>query len=111
MSRVNIVPSNGWQSSVSSSLWSEFTTGVSLKSTAAEATFTTGASATTIMISSNRNAASQWPSGWVGRPPAVGIHRQVHANQEPLTPPSGSLEGPDFGVQDSSGPVEATAPV
>jgi len=102
------VPSNGWQPSVSSSLRSEFTTGVSMISTGAEATFTTGASATTIMISSNRNAASQWPSG---RPPAAGVQRQVYANFEALTPTSGSLEGPDIGVQNPSGSVEAAAPV
>jgi hypothetical protein len=111
MSRVNIVPSNGWQPSVSSSLRSEFTTGVSMISTGAEATFTTGASATTIMISSNRNAASQWPSGRAGRPPAAGVQRHVYANFEALTPTSGSLEGPDIGVQNPSGPVEAAAPV
>jgi hypothetical protein len=107
MSRVNIVPSNGWQPSVSSSSRSEFTTGVSMISTGAEATFTTGASATTIMISSNRNAASQWPSGRAGRPPAARVQRQVYANFEAPTPTSGSLEGPE----DPSGPVEAAAPV
>lgn len=105
------MPSNGWQPSVSSSLRSEFTTGVSMMSTGAEATFTTGASATTIMISSNRNAASQWPSGWAGRPPAAGVQRHVYANFEALTPTSGSLEGPDIGVQNPTGPVEAAAPV
>jgi hypothetical protein len=105
------VPSNGWQPSVSSSLRSEFTTGVSMISTGTEATFTTGASATTIMISSNRNAASQWPSGRAGRPPAAGVQRQVYANFEALTPTGGSLEGPDIGVQNPSGPVEAAAPV
>jgi len=108
MGIASIVPSNGWQPSVCSSLRSEFTTGVSMISTGAEATFTTGASATTIMISSNRNAASQWPSG---RPPAAGVQRQVYANFEALTPTSGSLEGPDIGVQNPSGPVEAAAPV
>lgn len=107
MSRVNIVPSNGWQPSVSSSLRSEFTTGVSMISTGTEATFTTGASATTIMISSNRNAASQWPSGRAGRPPAAGVQRHVYANPEALIPTSGSLEG----AEDPSGPVEAAAPV
>ena len=80
-------------------------------STGTEATFTSGASATTIMISSNRNAASQWPSGRAGRPPAVGVHRHVTANPEALTPTSAPLEGPDIGFQDSSGPVEAAAPV
>ena len=107
MSRVNIVPSNGWQPSVSSSLRSEFTTGVLMISTGAEATFTTGASATTIMISSNRNAASQWPSGRAGRPPAAGVQRHVYANPEALIPTSGSLEG----TEDPGGPVEAAAPV
>ncbi len=111
MGLVGIVPSNGWQPSICSSLRSEFTTGVSMISTGTEATFTSGASATTIMISSNRNAASQWPSGRAGRPPAVGVHRHVTANPEALTPTSAPLEGPDIGVQDSSGPVEAAAPV
>ena len=80
-------------------------------STGTEATFTTGASATIIMISSNRNAASQWPSGRAGRPPAAGVQRQVYANFEALTPTGGALEGPDIGVQNPSGPVEAAAPV
>jgi len=80
-------------------------------STGTEATFTTGASATTLMISSNRNAASQRPSDRAGRPAAVGVQGHVHANPEALTPTTGSLAGPDIGVQDSSGPVEAAAPV
>jgi len=111
MGIVSIVPSNGWQPSVCSSLRSEFTTGASMISTGTEATFTTGASATTLMISSNRNAASQRPSDRAGRPAAVGVQGHVHANPEALTPTTGSLAGPDIGVQDSSGPVEAAAPV
>ena len=107
MGIVSIVPSNGWQPSVCSSLRSEFTTGVSMISTGTEATFTTGASATTLMISSNRNAASQRPSGRAGRPAAVGVQGHVHANPEAPTPTSGSLEG----TEDPSGSVEATAPV
>lgn len=107
MGIVSIVPSNGWQPSVCSSLRSEFTTGVSMISTGTEATFTTGASATTLMISSNRNAASQRPSGRAGRPAAVGVQGHVHANPEALTPTSGSLTGPE----DPSGSVEAAAPV
>jgi len=59
------------------------------------------------MISSNRNAASQWPSGRAGRPPAAGVQRHVYANPEALIPTSGSLEG----AEDPSGPVEAAAPV
>jgi hypothetical protein len=107
MGIVSIVPSNGWQPSVCSSLRSEFTTGVSMISTGTEATFTTGASATTLMISSNRNAASQRPSGRAGRPAAVGVQGHVHANPEAPTPTSGSLEG----TEDPSGSVEAAAPV
>jgi hypothetical protein len=76
-------------------------------STGTEATFTTGASATTIMISSNRNAASQRPSGRAGGPPAAGVQRHVYANPEALIPTSGSLEG----TEDPSGSVEAAAPV
>jgi hypothetical protein len=76
-------------------------------STGTEATFTTGASATTLMISSNRNAASQRPSGRAGRPAAVGVQGHVHANPEAPTPTSGSLEG----TEDPSGSVEAAAPV
>ena len=107
MDIVSIVPSNGWQPSVCSSLRSEFTTGVSMISTGTEATFTTGASATALMISSNRNAASQRPSGRAGRPAAVGVQGHVHANPEAPTPTSGSLEG----TEDPSGSVEAAAPV
>jgi hypothetical protein len=107
MGIVSIVPSNGWQPSVCSSLRSEFTTGVSMISTGTEATFTTGASATTLMISSNRNAASQRPSGRAGRPAAVGVQGHVHANPEAPTPTSGSLEG----TEDPSGSVGAAAPV
>jgi len=107
MGIVSIVPSNGWQPSVCSSLRSEFTMGVSMISTGTEATFTTGASATTLMISSNRNAASQRPSGRAGRPAAVGVQGHVHANPEAPTPTSGSLEG----TEDPSGSVEAAAPV
>ena len=107
MGIVSIVPSNGWQPSVCSSLRSEFTTGISMISTGTEATFTTGASATTLMISSNRNAASQRPSGRAGRPAAVGVQGHVHANPEAPTPTSGSLEG----TEDPSGSVEAAAPV
>jgi len=107
MGIVSIVPSNGWQPSVCSSLRSEFTTGVSMISTGTEATFTTGASATTLMISSNRNAASQRPSDRAGRPAAVGVQGHVHANPEAPTPTSGSLEG----TEDPSGSVEAAAPV
>ena len=107
MGIVSIVPSNGWQPSVCSSLRSEFTMGVSMISTGTEATFTTGASATTLMISSNRSAASQWPSGRAGHSPAVGAQRHVYANPEALIPTSGSLEG----TEDPSGSVEAAAPV
>src|ERR1700730_9476478 len=107
MDRVSILPSNGWQPLVRSSLRSEFTTGVSMISTGAKATFTTGPSATTIMFSSNRSAASQWPSGRAGHSPAVGAQRHVYANPEALIPTSGSLEG----TEDPSGSVEAAAPV
>jgi hypothetical protein len=76
-------------------------------STGTKATFTTSASATTIMTSSNRGAASQWPSGRAGRPPAVGAQRHVYANPEALIPTSGSLEG----TGGPSGSVEAATPV
>ena len=111
MGKVSIVRSDGWKTSVYSSLMSEFTTGVTLISTGSEATFTTDASATTIMIASNRNAPSIWPSGRSGRPPAIGVQGHVNANPDTATPASGSLEVPDTDVQDPSGPVEAAAPV
>jgi len=111
MGRVSIVPSDQWQSSVYSSLGPEYTTAVAMISTGSEATFTTGASATTIMIASNRNAASQWPAGRVGRPPAIETQGRVNANREAPTPTSDLLEAADIGVQDPSGAVEAAAPV
>lgn len=111
MGEVSIVRSDGWKTSVYSSLMSDFTTGVTLISTGSEATFTTGASATTIMIASNRNAPSIWPSGRSGRPPAIGVQGHVNANPIAATPASGSLEVADTDVQDPSGPVEAAAPV
>jgi hypothetical protein len=111
MGKVSIVRSDGWKTSVYSSLMSDFTTGVTLISTGSEATFTTGASATTIMIASNRNAPSIWPSGRSGRPPAIGVQGHVNANPIAATPASGSLEVADTDVQDPSGPVEAAAPV
>jgi hypothetical protein len=111
MGEVSIVRSDGWETSVYSSLMSDFTTGVTLISTGSEATFTTGASATTIMIASNRNAPSIWPSGRSGRPPAIGVQGHVNANPIAATPASGSLEVADTDVQDPSGPVEAAAPV
>ena len=90
---------------------SKFTTGVTLISTGSEATFTTGASATTIMIASNRNPPSIRPSGRSGLPSAIGVQGHVNANPDTATPASGSLEAPDTDVQDPSGPVEAVPPV
>jgi hypothetical protein len=87
-------------------LRSDFTTGVSIIGTSTEATFTTGASATTIVISSKRNIASQSPSG---RSAVVGVQSTPHANTEAPTPTSGPTEGSDIGTQDPSGPVEAAA--
>lgn len=90
MARAIILPSNEWQPSIYSSLRSEFTTGVSVIATSAEATFTAGGSAVTIVISSNRNTASTRPSG---RSVVVGLSGVPHAeaevsratNQSPVT--------------------------
>ena len=111
MEKVSLVRSDGWKTSVYSSLMSKFTTGVTLISTGSEATFTTGASVTTIMIASNRNPPSIRPSGRSGLPPAIGVQGHVNANPDTATPASGSLEVPDTDVQDPSGPVEAVPPV
>jgi len=108
MGRAIIVPSDGWRSSVYSSLRSDFTTGVSVIGTRSEATFTTGTSATTVIINSNRNTASRWPSG---RSAVVGPQSVRQASPEALTPISGPPEGPDIGAPDPSGPVEAAAVV
>jgi hypothetical protein len=105
-----MVPSDGWQSSVYSSSRSEFTTGISVISTSTEAAFTTSASATTVMISSNRNAASRWLSGQSGRAPADGVQGVPFVDAEALTPTTGALQRPDAGAQDPSGLVEP-APV
>jgi hypothetical protein len=111
MEKVSLVRSDGWKTSVYSSLMSKFTTGVTLISTGSEATFTTGASVTTIMIASNRNPPSIRPSGRSGLPSAIGVQGHVNANPDTATPASGSLEAPDTDVQDPSGPVEAVPPV
>jgi len=106
MSYTSIIPSNGWAYALYSSSLSNFTTGVSLISTRAEATFTIGASATTIVISSNRNTASRCLSGRAVRFAAVGAQRFPSADAEALTPTSGSPQKPDIGAQAVSGLVD-----
>jgi hypothetical protein len=88
MSLSSIIPSNAWIFSIYSSSISNFTTGVSIKSTSTETTFTIGASATTIVISSNRNTASRRLSGRAVRFAAVGAQRFPSADAEALTPTS-----------------------
>jgi hypothetical protein len=110
MDKVFIVSSDGWQPSVYSSSRSDFTAGVSIISTGTEATFTTGASATTVTISSNRNTASRWLSSQIGRAPADGVQRVPYVVAEALTPRTGALQRPDADAQDLSGLVQP-APV
>ena len=106
MDKVFIVPSDGWQPSVYSSSRSDFSAGVSIISTSTEATFTIGALATTVVISSNRNIASRSLNGQTGRALADGLQRVPYVDVEPLTPTTGVLERTDAGSQDTSGLVE-----
>jgi hypothetical protein len=62
------------------------------------------------MISSNRNAASRWPSGQSGRAPADGVQRVPCVDAEALTATTEALQMPDAGPQDPSSLVEL-APV
>jgi hypothetical protein len=101
MDKVFIVPSNGWQPSVYSSLQSDFTAGVSIISTTTEATFTIGGLATTVMISSNRNTATQSLSRQTGRASTDGVQ---------AAPATGALQRQRAGDPDPSSLVE-TAPV
>ena len=78
--------------------------------TSAEATFTTAALTEVIMSSSNRNAASRWPSGRASRAPTVEGRTIPRADPEVLPSASGSQERPDTAVQSPNGPVEP-APV
>jgi hypothetical protein len=110
MRKVFIVPSDGWQSSVYSSLRADFTAGVSISSTRTEATFTTAASATAVIISSNRNTASRWLRRQTGRAPVDRVQELAYADAEALTPTTGAVQRPDAGAQDPSGLVEP-APV
>ena len=110
MDKAFIVLSDGWKSTVYSSSRSDFTAGVSIVSTSAEATFTTAASATTVMISSNRNTPSQWLRGQTGRAPAEGVKILQFAHAEAVTPTIGALQRRDAGDQDPSGLFEP-APV
>jgi hypothetical protein len=103
MQKVFIVPSDGWRPSFYPSSRADFTTGVSIVSTSAEATFTTAASATTVIISSNRNTASRCLNGQTGRAPSEGVQRVLYAKT--LTPAFGALQRPDAGNQDPSGLV------
>jgi hypothetical protein len=106
MDKVFIVPSNGWQSSVYSSSRSDFSAGVSIISTSTEATFTIGALATTVIISSDRNTVSRSLNGQTGAAPADGLQRVPYVDVEVLTPTTGALQRPDAGAQDTSGLVE-----
>ena len=105
MQRVFIVPSDGWRPSVYSSSQADFTTGVSIIITSAKATFTTAASATTVMISSNRNTASRWLSAQTGRAPSDGVQRVPYVDAEALTPTTGALQSPNASDQDPNGLV------
>ena len=107
MGRAIILPSNEWQPSIYSSLRSEFTTGVSVIATSAEATFTTGGAAATIVISSNRNTASTRPSG---RSVVVGLSGVPHAEAEASTATNESPATPEATAQNQSSVVEP-APV
>jgi len=107
MGRAIILPTNEWQPSIYSSLRSEFTTGVSVIATSAEATFTTGGSAATIVISSNRNTASMRPSG---RSVVVGLSGVPHAEAEASTATNESPATPEATAQNQSSVVEP-APV
>ena len=107
MGRVIILSSNEWQSSFYSTLRSDFTTGVSVIATSTETTFTTGGSATTIMIRSNRNTASRWPGGLSA---ATQFQRVPRADAEAPTPSGGSPQGPNLGTQDPSS-IGGPAPV
>jgi hypothetical protein len=100
MGQVIVLRSDGWRSSVYSSLRADFTTGVSVIGTSAEATFTTGASATTIMFSSKRNAASLWPA----RPSAATDTQAVSSFDAEAPRPSGP---PEAGAPD---PIDVVAP-
>jgi hypothetical protein len=110
MDKVLIVLSDGWKSTVYSSSRSDFTAGVSIISTSAEATFTTAASATSVMISSNRNTPLQWLRGQTGRAPAEGVEILQFAHAEAVTLTIGALQRRDAGDQDPSGLFEP-APV
>jgi hypothetical protein len=101
MGQVIVLRSDGWRSSVYSSLRADFTTGVSVIGTSAEATFTTGASATTIMFSSKRNAASRRPAG-----PSAAAETQIVSSADAEAPrPSGSPPAPEAGAPDPSNVV------
>jgi hypothetical protein len=107
MGQIIIVPSNGWAASVYSSVRAEFTTGASFVRTGTEATFTTGAAATPLMIGSNRNAASRWPSGRASYAPVVGVQPTGHVKPKARTPIGGAAEAPDTIVQDPRGPADS----
>jgi hypothetical protein len=86
MGRAIVLPSNEWQSSTRSSLCSDFTSGVSVVATSAEATFTTGALAATVVISSRRNTASIRP---ICRSAAVGLLRAGDSSADEPAPAKG----------------------
>jgi hypothetical protein len=105
MGRVIILPSNEWRSSFYSTLRSDFTTGVSVIGTSTETTFTTGGSATTIVIRSNRNTTSRWSGG---RSAGIEFQSVSHADADAPASTSGSLQSSELGAQDPSGVGEPT---
>jgi hypothetical protein len=105
MGTVTIIRSDAWQPSLYSSLRPEFTAVVSIINTAAEASFATNASAATLMVSSNRNAVAQRLLG------AGEVQKAGRATLEPQSAASGASAAPEIGVQNSTSPVEALAPV
>jgi hypothetical protein len=109
MAKVFFVSSDGWQHSVYSSSRSDFGTGVSIIGTNTEATFTIGALATMVMISSNRNTAARSLNSQTGRAPADGVQRVSYVHVEALTPTTGALQRPDAGAQETTGLVEPAA--
>jgi len=106
MGTITIQRSDGWRTSIYSSLRSDFTMGVSIISTAGEASFTTGGSSSSFVISSNRHGASQRLMN-----AAAGFGRTGRAALAPFTQPSGSLDISEIGNQNSGSPVEVPAPV
>lgn len=106
MDQVIVLRSDGSRASVYSSLRADFTTGVSVIGTSAEATFTTGALPTTITFSSKRNAGSRWPSGPSAAAAAAETQTVSSADAEAARP-SGSPPAPEA---DATTPSDVVAP-